>query len=220
VSGSIANAAVVTFHATTGTDQGDRSVTAAASVRVVQPPHVTMVGAAVCDPGSGTFHITWTLSNQGVDPFTVVSSTRTLTFPTGAVPGGQTATATETVAPITGAGVLALTVVVANRFGDTAHADAQLTLGDCAPPLASFTFTKVADVTSATLGQTVTYTYTMVNDGAIPLQVSQLQDDQLGVLLTASSGPSSARGTPSAARSSTWWTMQTSPRGRSTTPPP
>jgi uncharacterized repeat protein (TIGR01451 family) len=185
VAGSIDNAAVVTLHATQGPDQAEKSATATESVRVVQPPETVLTGSAVCNPNAPAYEVTWTLHNTGRLPFTVTGTApRAVEFSPATVPSGGTATAIETRVPSSRTETLPLTVTLANEFGDTTQVTAEVELGVCEPPMVDFTFIKTADRPLAGLGDTITYTYSGTNTGDVPLEVTQLVDDRLGVVIS------------------------------------
>lgn len=147
-----------------------------------------LVGSAVCDTSNRRYDITWTLKNNGTGPSTIVSNTRGLTFSPTTLPANAAATATEQVAaPASGSTVVTLSVEVDLGSSVIGNPEASVTLGECGdpiPPVIDFTFTKTPNVVAATVGQVVTYTYAGTNTGTVPLEITQLVDDSLGVVIS------------------------------------
>ena len=184
--GSVDNAASVTVRPTAGPDQTLRTATAEESVRVRQPPQAVLTGEAECDPNTQAYEVTWSLQNTGQRTIDVIGSApRNLAFTPGTLAPGATAVATETISPTARALVLPLVVDLADtQLGDRAQVRSSVQLGVCAPPAVGFTFSKSASVESAGLGDTIAYTYAGTNTGEVPLEVTQLVDDRLGVVLS------------------------------------
>jgi uncharacterized repeat protein (TIGR01451 family)/LPXTG-motif cell wall-anchored protein len=89
-------------------------------------------------------------------------------------------------APETGTSVLELTVAVAPPRVDP-PVTASVTLGQCGdpfPPIVDFEFVKSVDRPVAMAGDVLTYTYSGTNTGTVPVELTQLVDDRLGVLIT------------------------------------
>ncbi|HYN33067.1 MAG TPA: hypothetical protein VES40_10625 [Ilumatobacteraceae bacterium] len=143
-----------------------------------------LAGNALCDPVTGNTTVTWTLRNNDGGPATITNGGG-LTFSPNPVPGNSSSTATEIVPPSATNQVDTLTVILDLGRGVESRPSASVNIGVCVPPgVTSFTFTKTPSVTTAEVGQTITYTYSGRNTGTVPLEVVGLVDDRLGVVIT------------------------------------
>lgn len=144
-----------------------------------------LAGNALCDPVTGSTTVTWTLRNNDGGPATITNGGGQ-TFSPNPVPGNSSSTATEIVPPSATNQVATLTVILDLGRGVETRPSASVNIGVCVPPaVTSFTFTKTPSVTTAEVGQTITYTYSGTNTGNVALEVIGLVDDRLGVVLTA-----------------------------------
>jgi uncharacterized repeat protein (TIGR01451 family)/LPXTG-motif cell wall-anchored protein len=143
-----------------------------------------LAGNALCDPATGNTTVTWTLRNNNGGPATITNGGG-VTFTPNPVPPNANSTGTQSRPPSTTNSTVSLTVVVDLGQGVQTRPSATVNVGACDPPgITSFTFDKTASVTTAEVGQTVTYTYSGTNTGTIDLEVIGLVDDRLGVVLT------------------------------------
>lgn len=143
-----------------------------------------LAGNALCDPVTGNTAVTWTLRNNDGGPATITSGGGQ-TFSPNPVPGNSSSTATEIVPPSATNQVDTLTVILDLGRGVETRPSASVNIGVCVPPaVTSFTFTKTPSVTTADVGQTITYTYSGRNTGTVALEVVGLVDDRLGVVIT------------------------------------
>jgi uncharacterized repeat protein (TIGR01451 family)/LPXTG-motif cell wall-anchored protein len=141
-------------------------------------------GNAECDPDVGETTVTWSLKNNNTAAATITNPTG-LTFSPNPVPANGTATATTTVVGPATSTTSSLQVEVDLGSGVFTRPSATIDIGACLPPaVVDFTFTKTPSVTTAQVGETVTYTYSGRNTGDVPLEVLELVDDRLGVVLT------------------------------------
>jgi uncharacterized repeat protein (TIGR01451 family) len=190
--GTKVNHAVLTVVAAEGPAQDPFSAVASAAVELTEPPtapDVSLRGNALCLPDEREYVVTWSLTNTGAGTDAVVDASRDgLVFDPDPLPPGVTATAQERV-PGTGGPVqtleLTVTVQPEDPQAEPLVRSTSLTIGRCEEPAdgVAFTFDKVADRAEAAVGETVVYTYTGTNTGALPLELLALVDDRLGLVL-------------------------------------
>jgi uncharacterized repeat protein (TIGR01451 family) len=136
-----------------------------------------------------TVTYTYTVTNTGSVALSGITVTDdklgpiTLAATTLAPGASTTGTATKTVTAADPAG--GPVVNVATATGTTPDGKTVTGKDDEKVDLAAIAITKVPNVTSASVGDTITYTYTITNTGTVPLSTLGLTDDRLGALTPA-----------------------------------
>lgn len=146
-----------------------------------------LAGNAACDPTTGRTTVTWTLTNNDGSAKPVTASARGVTYAPNPVPANGRSTGIET---LTGPATdQQLTETVTVDLGadvisrPTATVTAAACIGPEPPPPVTFTFTKTASAASALVGAVISYEYCGQNTSDIPLEVTRLVDDRLGVVI-------------------------------------
>ncbi len=150
-------------------------------------PTVMFAGNAVCDPDEGETTVTWRVTNAGEFPVEVIGETAGVQFDPTIVSPFRSRSATEVIEGPASDEVLDNTITVEDPSGATTDLTAGVTAAACEGPAAlpevTFTFFKTANMASAVVGQTVSYSYCGENTSGIPLEIVRLVDDRLGVLI-------------------------------------
>ena len=119
-------------------------------------------------------------------PLTIIEDSLGVTFSPPQIPPGASVTGTETLDGPSSDDQRTETVNVELAGGSTAQATATITTPACVgpppPPDIAFTFTNEPSVASATVGQTVDYSYCGRNESDVELEVIRVVDDRFGTL--------------------------------------
>jgi LPXTG-motif cell wall-anchored protein len=162
---------------------GGPTVTKASNNRVC----AVVSGTAVCDPTVGQTTVTWTVRNNDGSPKPITASTQPVTFAPNPIPSNGTSTGTQVITGPASDQTVTITVTVdlgADVISQpTASVFAAACVGPGPPQDVTFTFTKAASVDVANVGDTISYVYCGQNTSTIPLEVTRLVDDRLGIVI-------------------------------------
>jgi hypothetical protein len=145
-----------------------------------------LAGNAACDPATGRTTVTWTVTNNDGSAKPITGSARGVTYSPNPVPANGSSRGTEVLAGPSTDQQLTETVTVDLGADVISRPTATVTAAACIgpePPPVTFTFTKTASAASAMVGAVISYTYCGQNTSDVPLEVTRLVDDRLGVVI-------------------------------------